>query len=95
MNAKKDKTFGPRGWTPEHLGDLTGKTYIITGANTGAGFQAARILLSKGARVVMLNRNSAKSTAAIEDLDKAFEANNRVSFIKMDLAVLDSVRRAA
>ncbi|WP_417269442.1 hypothetical protein [Celeribacter sp.] len=34
-----DTTFGPKGWTPERLGDLSGKTYIITGANAGAGFQ--------------------------------------------------------
>ena len=54
----KDTQFGPEGWTPERLGDLSGKTYVITGANAGAGFQAARILLSKGAKVVMLNRSA-------------------------------------
>jgi len=32
--------FGPKGWTPERLGSLAGKTYIITGANAGAGFEA-------------------------------------------------------
>ena len=37
-----DTTFGPKGWTPERLGSLEGKTYLITGANAGAGFQAAR-----------------------------------------------------
>ena len=45
------------------------KTYVITGANSGTGFEAARILLSKEATVVMLNRNSGKSEAAIEKLD--------------------------
>ena len=50
-----DTTFGPRGWTPDRLGDLTGMTYLVTGANAGAGFQAARTLLNKGAKVVMLN----------------------------------------
>jgi len=87
--------FGPKGWTPEHLGSLSGKTYVITGANTGAGFQATRILLTQRAKVVMLNRNSSKSEAAIADLKQEFGKNANVSFIQMDLAELSSVRKAA
>ncbi|KIN75169.1 SDR family oxidoreductase [Sulfitobacter mediterraneus] len=90
-----DTTFGPRGWTPERLGDQSGKTYIITGANAGAGFQAARILLKKNAKVVMLNRSAEKSEAAIADLRQEFGAKADVSFVRMDLSVLDSVREAA
>ena len=41
------KRFGPKGWTPERLGPLAGKTYVITGANAGAGYEAARVFLSK------------------------------------------------
>ncbi len=91
----KTKEFGKKGWTPENLGHLGGKTYLITGANTGAGFEAAKILLSKGAEVVMLNRNETKSTQAISDLKAELGANAKVSFIKMDLAELASVRNAA
>ena len=90
-----DTTFGPKGWTPERLGDLSGKTYIITGANAGAGFQAARTLLKKNAKVVMLNRSPEKSEAAIADLKQEFGSKADVSFIRMDLSVLDSVREAA
>lgn len=90
-----DTTFGPKGWTPERLGDQSGKTYIITGANAGAGFQAARILLKKNAKVVMLNRSAEKSEAAIADLKQKFGGQADVSFIRMDLSVLDSVREAA
>ena len=90
-----DKTFGPKGWTPERLGSLSGKTYVITGGNAGAGFQASRILLSKGARVVMLNRSTEKSTAAIKDLKEEFGPNADVSFVRMDLSELASVRAAA
>ena len=89
------KTFGKKGWTPERLGSLSGKTYLITGANTGAGFEATKILLSKGAEVVMLNRNEKKSNKAIDDLKEQLGANAKVSFIKMDLAALSSVRNAA
>ncbi|MBU2869517.1 SDR family oxidoreductase [Colwellia sp. E2M01] len=87
--------FGPKGWAPENIDSLVGKNYLITGANTGAGFQATRILLSKGAKVVMLNRNPVKSEAAITELKNEFGETVEVSFIEMDLANLSSVRKAA
>ncbi len=90
-----DITFGPNGWTPERMGDQTGKTYLITGANAGTGFQAARILISKGAKVVMLNRSIEKSTAAINDLKAEFGAESDICFIRLDLSELASVRDAA
>ena len=90
-----DTTFGPKGWTPERLGDLSGKTYLITGANSGAGFQAARTLLKIGAKVVMLNRSTEKSKAAIGELKQEIGEAADVSFVRLDLAVLDSVRDAA
>ncbi|NDR56335.1 SDR family oxidoreductase [Aliiruegeria sabulilitoris] len=90
-----DTTFGPKGWTPDRLASLTGKTYVITGANAGAGFQAARILLTRGAKVVMLNRSVERSTAAIQDLKREFGAQADVSFVRMDLSDLSSVRAAA
>jgi NAD(P)-dependent dehydrogenase (short-subunit alcohol dehydrogenase family) len=90
-----DRTFGPAGWTPERLGSLVGKTYVITGGNAGAGFQASRILLSKGARVVMLNRNAGKSDAAVKDLKTEFGPEAEVGFVRMDLSELASVRAAA
>ncbi|QDU40898.1 7-alpha-hydroxysteroid dehydrogenase [Maioricimonas rarisocia] len=89
------KNYGPAGWTPEQLGPLTGKTYVITGANAGAGFEATRVFLSKGASVVMLNRNADKSLAAIATLRQEFGSDADVTFVCMDLAVLDSVRDAA
>ena len=91
----KDSQFGPAGWTPERLGSLAGKTVVITGANAGAGFQAARILLSKGAKVVMLNRSAEKSTAAVASLKAELSPDADVSFVRMDLAELASVREAA
>lgn len=92
MNTKE---FGKQGWTPDRIDSLRGKTFVITGANIGAGFEASRILLGKGAEVVMLNRNEQKSNKAIADLKAEFGANAKVSFIKMDLSELDSVRNAA
>jgi NAD(P)-dependent dehydrogenase (short-subunit alcohol dehydrogenase family) len=87
--------FGPSGWTPDQLSSLVDKCYLITGANTGAGFEATRLLLAKGAKVVMLNRNPLKSDEAIAKLKQEFGDSTEVSFIKMDLAELASVRHAA
>ncbi|RMF19172.1 MAG: SDR family oxidoreductase [Candidatus Dadabacteria bacterium] len=87
--------FGPRGWTPERLGDLTGKTYLITGTTSGTGFEAARLLLSRGARLLMLNRNPQKSADTVDRLKQEYGDSADVSSITMDLAVLDSVRKAA
>lgn len=64
------KQFGIKGWTPDNIGSLAGKTYVITGANSGTGYQATRILLSKGAKVVMMNRNPDKSLMAITELQE-------------------------
>lgn len=87
--------FGKQGWTPDRIGNLNGKTYIITGTTSGTGFEAARILLSKGAKVVMLNRNPKKSEDTIEALKQELGNDIYVSNISMDLANQASVRKAA
>lgn len=91
----KHNQFGPKGWTPEHLAPQDGRAYVITGANAGAGFQAARILLAKNAKVIMLNRSTEKSADAVKALKDEFGAGADVSYIRMDLAELTSVREAA
>ncbi|MBT8181906.1 MAG: SDR family oxidoreductase [Eudoraea sp.] len=87
--------FGKKGWTPDRIGNLNGKIYVITGTTSGTGFEAARILLSKGAKVVMLNRNSKKSETTIATLKQELGNNIDVINIVMDLAALASVRKAA
>ena len=90
-----DTTFGPKGWTPDRLGNLKGKTYLITGANAGAGFQAARTLLKKNATVVMMNRSAEKSQTALAALKKEFGSDADIRFVRIDLSSLASVREAA
>lgn len=92
---KTENRFGKKGWTPDRLGSLQGKTYLITGANSGTGYQATRILLSKGAKVIMLNRNPKKSADAIAALKNEVGKNADISFIKTDLADQASIRKAA
>lgn len=87
--------FGKDGWTPARISSLVGKTFVITGANSGAGFEASKILLAKGARVVMLNRNRHKTEQAIAELKQTLGEQIEVLFIQLDLSELASVRQAA
>ena len=87
--------FGKDGWTPARIKNLKGKTFVITGTTSGTGFEAARILLSKGANVVMLNRNLKKSTDIIATLKQELGNKIEVTSIQMDLAEQASVKKAA
>ncbi len=90
-----DYSFGKNGWTPDRIRDLTGKTFLITGATSGTGFEAAKILASKGAKVVMLNRNPKKSEGVIATIKQEIGSKADVSYITMDLGVQASVKKAA
>ncbi|XWN38693.1 MAG: SDR family oxidoreductase [Balneola sp.] len=87
--------FGKQGWTPDRIGSQKGKTYVITGTTSGTGFEAARILLSKGAKVVMLNRNPKKAEETINTLKQKMGNSIDVLNISMDLAEQVSVKKAA
>ncbi len=93
MNTKNK--FGPKGWTPERIGSLKGKTYLITGASSGTGFEAAKIISSKGGKVVMLNRNPKKSEDCIAAIKQELGSKPDVSHITMDLGDQASVKAAA
>ncbi|RMF15099.1 MAG: SDR family oxidoreductase, partial [Gammaproteobacteria bacterium] len=92
--ALYEKTAG-NGWTATRLGNLDGRTYVITGTTSGTGLQAAKMLLAKGARVVMLNRSEARSRAVEAQLRQACGEQAEVLSVCMDLGNLASVRTAA
>ncbi len=52
------------GWTLKDVPDLSGKVMIVTGANSGLGFETTRELARKGARVIMACRNPKKANVA-------------------------------
>ncbi len=91
----KKNEFGPNGWTPERIGSLKGKTYLITGASSGTGFEAAKILASKGGKIVMLNRNPEKSEACIAAIKQEFGNQADVTAIRVDLGDQASVKSAS
>lgn len=87
--------FGKKGWTPELMKSQKGKTFLITGTTSGTGYEAARILLSKGAKVVMLNRNPKKSEEAIAAYKSELGEGIDVSYVTIDLGKQESVKKAA
>ena len=87
--------FGKKGWTPESMKSQEGKTFLITGATSGTGYEAAKILASKGAKVVMLNRNPKKSEEVIAAIKKELGNKADVSYITIDLGDQSSVKAAS
>ena len=81
-------------WSLDEVGDLTGFVAVVTGANSGLGFETTKALRSKGALVIMACRNEAKATAAVDSLAQAGPGPTPEVEI-LDLEDLDSVRSAA
>jgi NAD(P)-dependent dehydrogenase (short-subunit alcohol dehydrogenase family) len=76
------------------MADQTGRVVVITGANTGIGFETAAGLAEKGARVVLAVRSPDKGHAAATRITDRIPAAE-VEVQGLDLASLESVRRAA
>lgn len=91
--AKKINQSGFSDWKPVQLPDLNGKTYVITGANSGIGFAAARLLGERGGNIIMACRSKEKGEAALGQLKETCTGD--VQLVLLDLSDLSSVRNAA
>jgi NAD(P)-dependent dehydrogenase (short-subunit alcohol dehydrogenase family) len=81
-------------WTATDIPDQHGRTAVVTGANTGLGFETARMLAAHGAAVVLACRTMAKAADAASRIRDAVPGA-RLEVIMLDLGSLASVRAAA
>lgn len=76
------------------MSDMTGQTVVLTGGNSGIGFETAAALAAMGARVLVTARNADRGRAAVAEIaDRTPGA--QVQLVVFDLADLSSVRRGA
>jgi NAD(P)-dependent dehydrogenase (short-subunit alcohol dehydrogenase family) len=80
-----------RPWTEADVPDQPGKTFIVTGANSGLGFETSRVLAHRGARVVLACRDVTKGELAARRITSE-TPNAQCEVMPLDLARLSSVR---
>ncbi|CAG9134882.1 unnamed protein product [Plutella xylostella] len=73
---------------------LIGKTAVVTGGSSGFGFDTARLLAEKGARVIIASRSEAKLANATESIRRS-TGNENVDYRQLDMSSLTSVRHFA
>jgi NAD(P)-dependent dehydrogenase (short-subunit alcohol dehydrogenase family) len=87
--------FFSRGkWTSDDMPDMEGETVIVTGANSGLGFEATKKFSEKNARLVMACRSLEKGKEAKEKIEKELE-DPELEVRRIDLADLESVKNFA
>ncbi|KIM74352.1 hypothetical protein PILCRDRAFT_14500 [Piloderma croceum F 1598] len=88
------QSFPPKSkFAVDDIPDLSGQVIIVTGSNTGVGFEIAKALLAHNAKVYIAARSQAKAEAAIEQLQQL--TGKKGIFLKLDLASLKAVKSAA
>lgn len=81
-------------WTAADMPDLSGQTIIVTGANSGVGYEAARAFAHKGAHVIFACRSMERAETAVAQLQREQPAGT-TAVLRLDLADLASVRAFA
>ena len=83
-----------RPWTADDIPDLAGKTAVVTGGNSGIGFEAARQMARKGAHVILACRDAGRAAEAVQQI-RTLQPSSSLEAMALDLASLESVHRFA
>ncbi|MEQ0565636.1 oxidoreductase [Amycolatopsis sp. NEAU-NG30] len=81
-------------WTEADIADQSGRTVLVTGANSGLGLRTAQVLAGKGARVLLACRSAERGAKALDQV-RAVAAGAGPELVPLDLSELASVRAAA
>lgn len=81
-------------WTFDNIPDLQGKTIIVTGGNSGLGYESVKAFAQKGAKVILACRNLAKGEKAKSDI-LSEKPKGDIQVMQLDLANLASVKTFA
>ncbi len=81
-------------WTSDKIRNINGLNIIVTGGNSGIGYELVKILSAKGARVIMASRSLAKAEKAKKKVIKKYP-KAEIHVMELDLADLNSIRNFA
>ncbi len=81
-------------WTAQHIPRIDGKTVLVTGANSGLGFETAKLLALRGARLILAVRNLEKGRQAVARICET-APDAQIELLRLDLADLASIGRCA
>ena len=81
-------------WTVENIPDLSGKVIIVTGGNSGLGYESVKAFAGKGAEVVLASRDVQKGEASKAEIIKT-HPDGRINVIELDLMELNSIKTFA
>ncbi|MDP9848690.1 oxidoreductase [Streptosporangium lutulentum] len=81
-------------WTADNIPDQAGRTFVVTGANSGLGLETTRELVRRGAKVIMAVRDPGRGRKALDELS-AEQPKGALELRPLDLSDLDSVRSFA
>lgn len=83
-----------KNWTEKNIPEQTGRVAIVTGSSSGIGYETARVLAGKGAKVIIAVRNQEKGKKAFQKINSQNRASN-MEVMHLDLADLESVNKFA
>ena len=79
-------------WIADNIPSQEGKLIIVTGSSSGIGYEAARVLANKSAKVIIAVRNKEKGVKAVNHI-KDQNADAKVKLMLLDLADLSSISK--